>query len=94
MGDSAAQNTTSTLHTPPPDTTILSKGEWCNFPKKVLLERIAKADLAECPICLDRERDTAFIPCGHRACAACAGQVSLSRCPVCREPFSGTLRVY
>ena len=48
----------------------------------------------ECPICLDRERDTAFIPCGHRACAACAGQMSLSRCPVCREPFSGTLRVY
>ena len=48
----------------------------------------------ECPICLDRERDTAFIPCGHRACAACAGQMSLSRCPVCREPFHGTLRVY
>jgi hypothetical protein len=48
----------------------------------------------ECPICLDRERDTAFIPCGHRACAACAGQISLSRCPVCREPFHGTLRVY
>ena len=48
----------------------------------------------ECPICLDRERDTAFIPCGHRACAACAGQMSSSRCPVCREPFSGTLRVY
>ena len=46
------------------------------------------------PICLDRERDTAFIPCGHRACAACAGQMSLSRCPVCREPFHGTLRVY
>ena len=48
----------------------------------------------ECPICLDRERDTAFIPCGHRACATCAGQMSSSRCPVCREPFSGTLRVY
>ena len=46
MGDSAAQNTTSTLHTPPPDTTILSKGEWCDFPKKVLLERSAKANIA------------------------------------------------
>ncbi len=61
----------------------------------------------DCPVCLDRARNTAFIPCGHRTCAECAERISTtawrgsgprgdseSRCPVCRQPFSGTLRVF
>ena len=51
----------------------------------------------ECPVCLDRGRDTAFIPCGHQTCAECAGRISSARsyrCPVCRGPSSGTLRVF
>uniref|UniRef100_A0A6S8SE86 RING-type domain-containing protein n=2 Tax=Pelagomonas calceolata TaxID=35677 RepID=A0A6S8SE86_9STRA len=51
----------------------------------------------ECPVCLDRARDTAFIPCGHQTCAECAGRISSARsyrCPVCRQPSSGTLRVF
>ena len=51
----------------------------------------------ECPVCLDRARDTAFIPCGHQTCAECAGRISSARsyrCPVCRGPSSGTLRVF
>ena len=51
----------------------------------------------ECPVCLDRGRDTAFIPCGHQTCAECAGRISSARsyrCPVCRAPSSGTLRVF
>ena len=46
MGDSAAQNTTANEQAPPPDTTISAEGQWCDFPKKVLLERIAKANIA------------------------------------------------
>ena len=61
----------------------------------------------DCPVCLDRARNTAFIPCGHRTCAECAERISTtawrgsgprgdseSRCPVCRQPFTGTLRLY
>ena len=49
-----------------------------------------------CPVCLERERNTAFISCGHLACAECAGRIEgiSSQCPVCRQPFSGTMRVY
>ena len=68
-------------------------------------ERSSGTDV--CPVCLDRARDTAFVPCGHRVCAECAERISTtawrgsgprgdseSRCPVCRQPFSGTLRVF
>ena len=61
----------------------------------------------ECPVCLERARDTAFMPCGHRVCAECARILSEtnwrgsgprgdseSRCPVCRQPFTGTLRLF
>ena len=64
----------------------------------------------ECPVCLDGAHDTAwsaFIPCGHRVCAECAHRMSTtawrgsgprgdseSRCPVCRQPFTGTLRLF
>ena len=61
----------------------------------------------ECPVCLERARDTAFMPCGHRVCAECARILSQtawrgsgprgdseSRCPECRQPFTGTLRLF
>ena len=51
----------------------------------------------DCPVCLDRARNTAFIPCGHQTCAECARRItsqSSYRCPVCRGPSSGTLRVF
>ena len=67
------------------------------------------SEIDECPVCLDetRARDTAFVPCGHRVCAECARTLSEtswrgsgprgdseSRCPECRQPFTGTLRLY
>ena len=68
-------------------------------------ERSSETD--ECPVCLERARDTAFMPCGHRVCAECARILSEtnwrgsgprgdseSRCPECRQPFTGTLRLY
>jgi hypothetical protein len=45
MSDSVAQKTTSNEQAPPPATTILTEGQWCDLPKKVLLERIAKANI-------------------------------------------------
>lgn len=47
----------------------------------------------ECKICFTEEMSVVFLPCGHVvACVKCAA--SLSTCPVCRQQFSGTARIY
>ncbi|XP_002020978.2 death-associated inhibitor of apoptosis 1 [Drosophila persimilis] len=46
-----------------------------------------------CKICYAAEYNTAFLPCGHVvACAKCAS--SVTKCPLCRKPFSDVMRVY
>lgn len=48
---------------------------------------------AECVVCMEKPRDTAFIPCGHAiCCSACA--TSLRNCPSCRGQITGRLRVF
>ena len=41
-----------------------------NLPESALLGNAV--ELPSCPVCLERARDTAFMPCGHRVCAECA----------------------
>lgn len=51
-----------------------------------------KCDLL-CKICYSNEYDTAFLPCGHvTACTKCA--YTVTKCPMCREPFERVVRVY
>ncbi|XP_037908821.1 death-associated inhibitor of apoptosis 1-like isoform X2 [Hermetia illucens] len=46
-----------------------------------------------CKICYVNEYNTAFLPCGHVvACVKCAS--SVTKCPMCRQPFSNVMRVY
>lgn len=46
-----------------------------------------------CKICYASEYNTAFLPCGHVvACAKCAS--SVTKCPLCRKPFTDVMRVY
>ncbi|KAG0576029.1 hypothetical protein KC19_5G049500 [Ceratodon purpureus] len=59
------------------------------------------ADIPEgelCVVCLLRRRRSAFIHCGHRVCCVgCAQRVERgadSRCPVCRQIVTGTMRVF
>jgi hypothetical protein len=48
--------------------------------------------LLPCIICLDKPKEYAFVPCGHLAvCGGC--MPSLDKCPVCRGPREGMLRV-
>lgn len=51
-----------------------------------------------CIICLVRNREYAFVPCGHQVCChRCANNVQneLSpQCPVCRRDTIGFLRIY
>lgn len=45
-----------------------------------------------CMICMDREKNMALIPCGHRFCSQCA-QV-LERCPMDRSVIKSRLRTF
>jgi hypothetical protein len=50
-----------------------------------------------CVICYDAQRDTIILPCGHLiACATCCALPVFSRngCPACRQPITGTQRVF
>ncbi|XP_048335250.2 E3 ubiquitin-protein ligase RGLG3 isoform X2 [Ziziphus jujuba] len=44
-----------------------------------------------CPICLTNPKDMAF-GCGHTTCKDCS--VTISTCPICREPITTRLRLY
>ncbi|XVF61051.1 hypothetical protein PTKIN_Ptkin08bG0098000 [Pterospermum kingtungense] len=44
-----------------------------------------------CPICLTNPKDMAF-GCGHTTCKDCG--VTISSCPMCRQPITTRLRLY
>ena len=50
----------------------------------------------KCCICYTITADTAFDPCGHLFCEACArhSHAVMNTCPICRTPITKTLRVY
>uniref|UniRef100_A0A182Q5N7 RING-type E3 ubiquitin transferase n=1 Tax=Anopheles farauti TaxID=69004 RepID=A0A182Q5N7_9DIPT len=59
--------------------------------ERLLDERIREA--ITCPICVDGEIDTTFLPCGHMtACRACAAQCE--RCPLCRATIDSTTKIF
>ncbi|KAK0042872.1 inhibitor of apoptosis [Biomphalaria pfeifferi] len=46
-----------------------------------------------CKICMDKDVEVVFLPCGHLvSCAECAG--ALKDCAVCRKPVRGTVRAF
>lgn len=54
---------------------------------------VGKLAVDACCICMQRQRDHAFVPCFHMCvCATCGS--SLTRCPVCRQDVSRVQRIY
>jgi len=47
---------------------------------------------SECPICLERPKDTLLIPCGHVLCKACGER--MAACPICRADVKERNPVY
>jgi hypothetical protein len=49
-----------------------------------------------CPVCMDRGRDTALVPCGHTACNQCALALRRQRgtCAECNATIHGLLLLY
>jgi len=49
----------------------------------------------QCKICLDAERNSAYLPCGHVVCCdSCAPQVKDQICPLCRKNYTQIVRIY
>lgn len=47
-----------------------------------------------CKICLEKEVNTCFIPCGHAvACGKCALSIH-KKCPICRKVYVDIIRLY
>lgn len=45
-----------------------------------------------CPVCLDKLKRNALVPCGHMFCDGCAAVVH--SCPLCRHDVAQTVRVF
>ncbi|EAL48873.2 zinc finger domain containing protein [Entamoeba histolytica HM-1:IMSS-B] len=46
-----------------------------------------------CKVCLDNEKNTVFIPCGHICCCyECSKK--LSKCPICRAQITTIVKTY
>lgn len=45
-----------------------------------------------CPICLDKQKEIALIPCGHTLCRQC--RVDIIECPICRSCINGYIKIY
>lgn len=61
--------------------------------RKICVMPPAVRSTMRCHVCLDREIQVAFLPCGH-ACSCWICAPSLDRCPVCRGHFVEKKRIY
>lgn len=80
---------------------IYSVDELCELSYESLLELQDNLNAAilrtrekeiKCSVCLDRPKDSACVPCGHRLCSQCIKQ--LQSCPECRQDIRESLRCY
>ncbi|WVZ24570.1 hypothetical protein V8G54_003114 [Vigna mungo] len=77
---------------PPPKEVIDRDNAVLAVPKFESVEPSAPATVeSACPICLTNPKDMAF-GCGHTTCKECG--VSLSSCPMCRQPITTRLRLF
>ncbi|ELP87739.1 inhibitor of apoptosis 1, diap1, putative [Entamoeba invadens IP1] len=50
-------------------------------------------DSKVCRICLENQKNTVFIPCGHIcSCSECASK--LDKCPICRAPITSIVKTF
>lgn len=52
-----------------------------------------EVQVSECVVCLEREAQTIFLPCGHVCCCQQCCQ-PLRTCPLCRQDIAQSLRIY
>jgi hypothetical protein len=61
--------------------------------QQVLSENRQLREARTCKVCMDRDVDTVFLPCGHLVCCSnCSPE--LRNCAVCRSLIRGTVRIF
>jgi hypothetical protein len=61
--------------------------------RELLLENRRLMEARTCKVCMDRDVDTVFLPCGHLvACQECSPK--LKNCPICRTFIRGTVKTF
>lgn len=55
------------------------------------LEAFGGSAVPKCAICMEREKDTAFV-CGHQCCAVCS--FSMQTCHTCRREITHRIKLY
>ncbi|CAK4665119.1 hypothetical protein LEN26_003724 [Aphanomyces euteiches] len=81
----------STQASTTPITTTTSE----QFQVHEILEVETPSTSLECVVCMDRPREAACVPCGHRVlCLTCASSLTSTRCPICRIQVQQIIRIY
>ena len=64
--------------------------------REMLAEKVeALQAIRQCVVCHDSPVTIAAVPCGHRCFCTNAGcYTRVGRCPLCRTPMTGTLRIF
>ncbi|XP_043696348.1 E3 ubiquitin-protein ligase RGLG3 [Telopea speciosissima] len=77
----------------PPPSKVIEHDNAVRTPQIPSFQSVEHATSTEqvCPICLTNPKDMAF-GCGHLTCKDCG--VSISLCPMCREPITTRLKLY
>ncbi len=62
----------------------------------IIHPRARSIDEMTCIICLENEKNTSLIPCGHVFCNICTENLikTQSTCPYCRSVINGSLKVF
>lgn len=86
----AAPAASSTAAASAASTVIEMEGEDC---EAELAENRRLREARTCTVCMDREVNTVFLPCGHLVCCdTCSPE--LRHCAVCRALIRGTVKVF
>lgn len=61
--------------------------------QQLMMENSKLKEARTCKVCMDKEVNTVFLPCGHLICCSeCSPQVR--KCPLCRTFIRGTVKTY
>jgi len=88
----------------------VAKLEWnvgrCNYLEQKVKQKQSEVEklreLISCPICMERNKDTAFKPCNHSLCNKCVSTIlgnsqaenRIGRCPICRMEVDAKYPIY
>ncbi|ESN90747.1 hypothetical protein HELRODRAFT_70879 [Helobdella robusta] len=82
----------STTHSYNNDNKTNSNNHAINY-NRAMEENTRLKELRQCKVCLDKEMDTVFLPCGHfMCCTSCAAKIN--NCAVCRLLIRGTVNAF